>query len=53
VSVEAIDPEGKTIHLDAEGFEAVVLQHEIDHLNGILFLDRVSSLATDVFRRKK
>jgi peptide deformylase len=35
-----------------EGFEARALQHEIDHLDGYLVLDRVSSLATDVFRRR-
>ena len=34
-------------------FEAVAMQHEIDHLDGILFLDRVSNLQTDVFARKK
>jgi len=36
----------------ASGFEAVAIQHELDHLDGYLFLDRVSSLKTDVFRRK-
>jgi peptide deformylase len=36
----------------AEGFEARALLHEIDHLDGILFLDRVASLSTDVFRRR-
>jgi peptide deformylase len=35
-----------------EGFEAVVAQHEVDHLEGKLFLDRVANLATDVFKRK-
>ena len=35
-----------------DGFEAVAIQHELDHLDGVLFLDRVSSLKTDVFRRK-
>lgn len=39
--------------LDAEGFEARCLAHELDHLDGILFLDRVDSLATDVFRRRR
>ncbi|WP_429886652.1 peptide deformylase, partial [Geoalkalibacter halelectricus] len=29
------------------------IQHEMDHLDGMLFLDRVSNLKTDVFRRKK
>ena len=37
----------------SEGFEARCLQHEIDHLDGLLFLDRVDSLTADVFRRKQ
>jgi peptide deformylase len=36
----------------ADGFEAIAIQHELDHLDGFLFLDRVSSLKTDLFRRK-
>lgn len=36
-----------------EGFEAIAIQHELDHLDGLLFLDRVSSLKTDLFRRKQ
>jgi peptide deformylase len=39
--------------LESVGFEAVAIQHEVDHLDGILFLDRVASLKTDLFRRKK
>ena len=39
--------------IEAEGFESVLLQHEIDHLDGILFIDRVISRRTDLFRRKK
>ena len=53
VSIEGSDIEGKTISINAEGFEAVVFQHEVDHLDGILFLDRVASLKTDVFRRRQ
>jgi peptide deformylase len=52
VTVEASDPEGALQSIDAEGFEARALQHEMDHLDGILFLDRVASLTTDVFSRK-
>lgn len=37
---------------ESEGFEARCVQHEIDHLDGILFLDRVESLVDDLFRRK-
>ena len=36
-----------------DGLEAICIQHEIDHLNGYLFLDHVSSMNRDVFRRKK
>lgn len=44
--------EGRTLDIHAQGFEAIVFQHEVDHLEGKLFLDRVASLETDVFRRK-
>jgi peptide deformylase len=53
VVVQFLDREGKQRVIRARGFEAVALQHEIDHLDGLLFLDRVSSLKTDLFRRKK
>ena len=52
MTVEALSPEGEPVLVDSEGFEARCLQHEIDHLDGILFLDRVDSLEHDVFRRK-
>ena len=53
VVVQFLDREGKERVIRAAGFEAVAIQHELDHLDGYLFLDRVSSLKTDVFRRKK
>lgn len=46
VLVEASNPEGAPQAIEAEGFEARCLQHEIDHLDGILFLDRVEDPAT-------
>lgn len=52
ITVEALTLDGEPISLDAEGFESVVLQHEIDHLDGLLFLDRVANAKTDLFRRK-
>ena len=52
VVIAAHAPGGGTRVVESEGFEARCLLHEIDHLDGILFLDRVDSLATDVFRRK-
>jgi len=48
-----ITVEAEGLRVDAEGFEARALQHEIDHLDGLLFLDRVESPTTDVFRRKR
>ena len=53
VLVDALDREGKQLILEAIGFEAVAIQHEMDHLDGVLFLDRVVSIKTDLFRRKK
>jgi peptide deformylase len=45
--------DGAPVSVETSGFEARVILHEADHLDGILFLDRVSSLKTDVFRRKR
>ncbi len=42
VRVRAQDPAGKALEIEAEGLEARVIQHEIDHLNGVLILDRIS-----------
>lgn len=53
VLVQYLDRSGGEKVINASGFEAVAIQHEMDHLDGLLFLDRVSSLKTDVFRRKK
>ena len=46
VQVTGLDREGKEVRLDAKGFLARVLQHEIDHLEGILFVDRATHLFT-------
>jgi peptide deformylase len=51
VTVEARDVAGAPLRVEASGFEARALQHEVDHLDGILFLDRVVS-AAHVFRRR-
>jgi peptide deformylase len=53
VILQGKDRLGNALEIKAEGFEAIILQHELDHLDGALFLDRVASLKTDVFRRKK
>ncbi len=52
VVVEGLTSSGEAQTIEASGFEARALQHEIDHLDGLLFLDRVESLSRDVFRRK-
>jgi len=52
ITVEALDVSGSPITIESSGFESVVLQHEIDHLDGILFLDRVVNVKTDLFARK-
>jgi peptide deformylase len=51
--IEGLDRAGQTLRIESEGFEARCLLHELDHLDGILFLDRVDSLTTDVFERKR
>ena len=51
VVVEAAGRFGEPLIVESTGFEARCVQHEIDHLDGILFLDRVASLTNDVFRR--
>jgi peptide deformylase len=53
VVVRGVTPEGHTRVIEANAFEARALLHELDHLDGLLFIDRVGSLATDVFRRKR
>jgi peptide deformylase len=52
VVVRGTDEHGNERVIEAEAFEARAFQHEMDHLDGKLILDRVASLRTDVFRRK-
>lgn len=52
VKVRAQDRTGKHFELEADGLMAKALQHEIDHLNGIVFIDRLSALKRNIFRRK-
>jgi peptide deformylase len=44
IVVEGIDVQNQTVHIETDGLLARVLQHEIDHLNGVLFIDRISGL---------
>jgi peptide deformylase len=50
--VEGLDRQGDTIRIPAEGLLARVLQHEVDHLNGVLFIDRVSPLKRRMLLKK-
>ena len=52
IQVEGIDRDGKPISFDAEGYLAIVLQHEIDHLQGILFIDRISVLKRNLYKKR-
>lgn len=52
VSVEALDQAGNPVKIDAEDMLAIILQHEIDHLNGILFIDRISTLKREIYKRR-
>ena len=52
VQVRGISPDGKKIEIGAEGILALALQHEIDHLNGVLILDKISGLKRELYRRK-
>ena len=52
ILVEGVDREGNPVRLEAEDFHAVVLQHEMDHLNGKLFIDRISSLKRELYKRR-
>ncbi len=52
ISVRAQDADGKFFELTADGLEAVCIQHEIDHLEGKLFVDYISALKRDRIRKK-
>ena len=52
ITLRFTGPDGAVQELCATGFEAVAIQHEMDHLDGLLFLDRITSLKTGLFRRK-
>ena len=52
IKVKALDADGATQEIDAEGILAVAFQHEIDHLDGKLFVDHLSPLKKGIFRKK-
>jgi len=52
IRLKAQDADGVERQYEMEGFEARAVQHELDHLDGLLFVDRVVSRRTDLYRRK-
>jgi peptide deformylase len=52
VTVKGLDREGKPLEITGEGLLAVVIQHEVDHLDGVLFIDRISRLKRGLFLRR-
>ncbi|MGM0416986.1 MAG: peptide deformylase [Thermodesulfobacteriota bacterium] len=50
--MQFFDQQLKDCIIRCKGFEAVAIQHELDHLDGKLFLDRISNPGTELFRRK-
>ena len=52
ILVEGVDREGRPLRLEAHGMLAIVLQHEIDHLNGKLFIDHISALKKQLYTRR-
>jgi len=52
IEIKAIDLNGNDVRYEAEGFLARALQHEMDHLNGILFWDTLGKVKRDILKRK-
>ncbi len=52
VLVEAVDRDGNPLRIEAQGLHAIVLQHEIDHLNGTLFIDHISALKRQMYAKR-
>jgi peptide deformylase len=52
IKLEAVNERGEPFAIETGGYEARAIQHELDHLDGMLFLDRLVSRRNDLFRRK-
>jgi peptide deformylase len=50
--VEALDLEGQPVTLEGRGMQARVFQHELDHLDGVLFLDHLPTMQRDRIKRR-
>ena len=53
VIVEALDRNGNPLKIEAEGLLSVIMQHEIDHLKGVLFIDHISALKRQLYKKKR
>ena len=52
VTVKFLDPDGKQQTLTAEGLLAIAIQHEMDHLEGVVFVDHLSALNRELIRKR-
>lgn len=52
IQVQGVDRHGEPVNFEADGLLAVCLQHEIDHLNGVLFIDHISGLKRSLYKKK-
>ena len=52
ILVEGVDREGNPLRFEADGLLAIVIQHELDHLDGTLFIDRISALKRQMYKRR-
>jgi len=52
IKVKGVDRHGNPVDIEAEDLAAICLQHEIDHLNGTLFIDHISSLKRSLYKKK-
>ncbi|MBF0572453.1 MAG: peptide deformylase [Desulfamplus sp.] len=52
ITVKGLNVDGKKIQFSAEDIQAVIIQHEIDHLDGVLYIDRISMLKRNMYKKK-
>jgi len=52
ILVEGVDRHGNPLRFEADGLLAIVIQHELDHLNGTLFIDHISALKRQMYKRR-
>jgi peptide deformylase len=52
IKVKGVDRKGGPVDIEAEDLLGICLQHEIDHLNGVLFIDHLSSLKRSLYKKR-